>query len=111
MEMRCTGIFMNFPVQTRCLFVFFFPSNLFRVPFLHHEQQKRPTDAGGIAGSCADELDGYLARLPPNRGNQRAVEHNIDIYALAGAPLCGVNVGKSWKTRGYGIDSCSGTRR
>lgn len=37
-----------------------------------------------IAGSCADELDGYLARLPPNRGNQRAVEHNIDIYALAG---------------------------
>ena len=42
--------------------------------------------APGIAGSCADELDGYLARLPPNRGNQRAVEHNIDIYALAGAP-------------------------
>jgi len=32
-------------------------------------------------------LDGYLARLPPNRGNQRSVEHNIDIYALAGAPL------------------------
>eukprot|EP00438_Fugacium_kawagutii_P007879 Skav213954 [mRNA] locus=scaffold1979:178458:186567:- [translate_table: standard] len=37
-----------------------------------------------IAGSCADAYDGFLARLPPLRGNQRSLEHNIDIYALAG---------------------------
>lgn len=56
--------------------------------------------APGIAGSCADELDGYLARLPPNRGNQRAVEHNIDIYALAGAPLSHQKVIKRGKNPG-----------
>ena len=37
-----------------------------------------------ISGSCADDLDGFLARLPPARGNHRSLEHNIDIFALAG---------------------------
>ena len=59
--------------------------------------------APGIAGSCADELDGYLARLPPNRGNQRAVEHNIDIYALAGAPLTHKKVIKRGKNPSFSI--------
>lgn len=37
-----------------------------------------------LAARCDDSLRGYLARLPPKRGNQRSIEHNIDITALAG---------------------------
>lgn len=36
------------------------------------------------AQRCHDHLGGFLAKLPPERRNQRSVEHNIDVAALAG---------------------------
>jgi len=32
---------------------------------------------------CDDHLGGYMGRLPRGKGNYRATEHNIDMYALA----------------------------
>ncbi|CAE7941640.1 lacC [Symbiodinium sp. KB8] len=41
-------------------------------------------EAISAAGTCNDDFGGFLARLPPTRVHQRATEHQIDIFALAG---------------------------
>ncbi|CAE7433309.1 lacC [Symbiodinium natans] len=41
-------------------------------------------EAIAAAGTCHDDLSGFLGRLPPKRGHQRATEHHIDLFALAG---------------------------
>lgn len=38
----------------------------------------------GMGGACLDDLGGFLGRLPPARGHQRSLEHNIDLFALSG---------------------------
>ena len=42
---------------------------------------------GRSRGSCSDDLGGFMAHQPPKRNNARSLEHNIDIFALAGAGL------------------------